>query len=207
MLMPAVFTVCAAILSTVPTSDTDTTAWSKSFTPPVPLKTDRLRLEPLDPEHAQLDHAALMSSREHLRKTLHWGDWPTADMTVAANRADLERHKAEFDRREAYAYTVLSLDGTRCVGCVYLKPLGQSKPRAAMVAYWVVADELPNDLDHHLVEALLEWLGKEWPLDNVVLPLHTDNARGVLLARKLKLRSAGPPRDDHVRFVWQRDKP
>lgn len=178
-------------------------AWSKEFTPPLALDTPRVHLEPLKPEHAELDHQAVMSSREHLRKTLHWGDWPAEGMSVAENRSDLERHWKEFENREAYAYTVMTPDRKRCVGCVYLKP-GGNRPRDAMLAFWVAEEELAGDLDKHLLEALVLWLERVWPLDTVTIPLHTDNGRGVKIAEDLKLRRLGAPKDDMVRFAWMR---
>ena len=80
--------------------------WSTDFTPPQVLDTDIVHLEALSPVHTELDFAALMSSREHLTRTLHRGDWPHPDFTVEENRVDLQRHWDEFNRREAYAYTV-----------------------------------------------------------------------------------------------------
>ena len=123
-------------------------------------------------------------------------------MTVDDNSNDLERHW-KVENREAYASTVLTPDSERCVGCVYFKPVGK-QPRAAGIAYWVVEDELANNLDEHLIETVLAWIEHDWPLDNIVTPLHTDNERGVKLADKLELRPGGPPRNDMVRYVWQR---
>jgi RimJ/RimL family protein N-acetyltransferase len=177
--------------------------WSKDYQPPTELNTPTVHLEPLGPQHAELDHKAFMSSREHLHRTLHWGDWPREDTTVEDNRSDLARHGKEFDNREAYAFTVLSTDRKRCLGCVYMKPLNKH-PRAVGIAYWVVEDELVNDLDEHLIKSLLEWFEKDWALDMAVFPLHTDNERGASIAKKLGLRQGGPPRKDMIRFVWQR---
>ena len=84
--------------------------WTAEFQPPMVLDTPRFHLEPLGPQHAELDYEAFMSSREHLLATLHWGGWPSADATVEGNRADLTRHADEFVAGEAYAYTVLTPD-------------------------------------------------------------------------------------------------
>lgn len=183
----------------------ETAAWDKAFSPPMELKTKRMHLEPLKPDHAELDHAAFMSSREHLRKTLGWGGWPADDTTVAANRKDLNRHWQEFENREAYAYTVLSPDRKRCLGCVYLKSV-KGKPRTAGMAYWVIEEELAKGLDEHLVEAVLDWIERDWPLDHIVQPLQTANARGVAIAKKLGLRPGGPEKDGQIRYVWQREQ-
>jgi len=182
--------------------DPEFDAWSRAFTPPNEHDTERVHLEPLHPQHTELDFAALMSSREHLRETLHWGEWPREDFTTEGNREDLERHWMEFENREAYAYTVLTPDRSRCIGCIYLGPV-ESKPRAASLAYWVVADELTNDLDRHLLDTVLGWTESDWPFDEVILPTHTDNARGMMIAKERGL-DEGPRANDRVRFVWRR---
>ena len=48
------------------------------FDPPTSLATDQFRLEPLGPQHNQADHAAWMSSVEHIRSTPGYPDrrWP-----------------------------------------------------------------------------------------------------------------------------------
>lgn len=176
-------------------------AWSAEFTPPAPLETARVRLEPLAPRHAELDYAALMSSREHLRSTLHWGEWPSADFQLEQNRADLARHWAEFETRRGYAYTVLAPDGSRCVGCVYMNPA----PDGAMrLTYWVVEDQLAGELDEHLFRETLAWVGRSWPFRSVEAPVHPDNARGLRIARSLGLVER--PAADRGRrvFVWTR---
>jgi RimJ/RimL family protein N-acetyltransferase len=180
----------AAIAPGAPRAAAPADPWSREFVPPETLATPRVRLEPLAPRHAELDFASLMSSREHLRRTLHWGEWPRADFTLEENRADLERHWKEFEAREAYAYTVLAPDRSRCVGCVYLRPLGHAAPAelpATGLAYWVVEPEIASDLDVHLLESLLAWFQRDWPLETVAVAVHAENERGARIASRLGL--------------------
>jgi RimJ/RimL family protein N-acetyltransferase len=156
--------------------------WTAAFEPPRILDTDRVHLEPLAPRHVELDFAALMGSREHLQRTLRWGDWPRPDFTLEENRDDLARHWQEFVDREGYAYTVLSPDGSRCVGCVYLEALPGGSPDDAAMAYWVIESELEASLDRHLLDALGRWFEDEWPWRRVVLLNHPENGRGHDLA-------------------------
>ncbi len=188
--------------------------WSKSFEPPLALDTSRFHLEPLAPRHVDVDYAALMGSRAHLRETLGWGDWPRDDFTLDENRRDLERHWREFENREGYAYTVLSPDRSRCLGCVYIvKPPLRGKD-AAMLAYWTIEPELANDLDRALAGALIDWLEREWPFERVAFPTRASNARGVEIAESLGLRPAGAELDelksarpDAKLYVWRRSPP
>lgn len=181
--------------------------WEGRFVPPTSLVTSRVRLEPLAPRFTELDHAAFMGSREHLRDTLAWGEWPSANMTVEQNEQDLERHWLEFERREAYAYTVLTRDGAECVGCVYLNPPrgGTDLPLPSVrVAFWVVADRLDEDLDRHLLEELLDWFDDVWLFESATLPLLETDARRREIAQDLGLAEAGTD-EGRVVYLWTRD--
>lgn len=190
----AAFTLFAACA----TNRTSADPYAPSFTPPTTLDTARVHLEPLHPSHTELDYAAFMSSRDHLHRTLHWGNWPRPDFSLAENRADLERHWREFEAREAFAFTVQSADRSRCVGCIYINPLNPKnfaagappEPRAARLAFWVIESELATDLDRHLLEATLTWLRAKWPFSTVYVPLHVENERGQRIARELGLKVA-----------------
>lgn len=183
-----------------PVADRD--PWSPDFEPPRVLATARVRLEPLAPRHAELDFAALMESREHLRRTLRWGDWPRADFTLEENRGDLERHWREFEDREGYAYTVLAPDRSRCLGCVYLVPPRDGAGRDAMLAYWVSEPALATDLDAHLLGSVLAWIERDWPFERVAIPNHPDNARGARIGAEAGLTAA----EDGSVLVWRRSE-
>ncbi|RKY18191.1 MAG: hypothetical protein DRQ55_13965, partial [Planctomycetota bacterium] len=156
-----------------------------SFEPPLLLETARMRLEPLAPRHVELDYAALMGSREHLQRTLRWGSWPPDGFTLEENRGDLQKHWREFEQRVGFAYTVLTPDRQRCLGCIYLTPIapGDFENNRALLAYWVIEDELATDLDRHLLDEVMTWLERDWPFEVVGLLVHDDNARGAVLAR------------------------
>ena len=152
-----------------------------------------------------------MSSRLHLRRTLHWGDWPRDDFTLPENRADLQRHWDEFERREGYAYTVLMPDRSTCVGCVYLVPVPGGADDLAMLAYWVIEPELAYNLDAHLFESLLAWFERDWPFRRVAISTHAENERGHAIARAAGrgTDSAGfeivaQARREETLFVWTR---
>jgi RimJ/RimL family protein N-acetyltransferase len=186
-----------------PASSSQADAWSPRFTPPRSLDTGRVHLEPLTPDHAPLDHAAFMSSRDHLRRTLHWGSWPKDEATVEDNRKDLERHRREFEERKAYAYTVLSPNRQECLGCVYMEPV-KGRPRDVDLAFWVVEPEVRTGLDEHLLKAVLDWIRRDWPFDVVVVSFHVDNTRGIEIAEQLHLPRGQPSDAEHVTFLWQR---
>ena len=162
------------------------------YVPPTGIETARMVLEPLAPRHVERDYAALMSSREHLQRTLQWGTWPREGFTLDENLADLEMHWREFEERVGFAYTVLTPDRQRCLGCVYFTPIDPSQldVNRALFAYWVIEDELETELDRHLLESILTWVKSDWPFEAVGLLVHDDNTRGSELARAAELEVA-----------------
>lgn len=140
----------------------------------------RYRLEPLRTEHNAIDHRAVMESAADLR--IRTADrWPTVDFSTDENRADLEMHQGEHERREAFTYTVLDPAGRPCFGCVYVNPVerllarwgGQppegfpSEPHVACVTHWVTPGERASGGERALVEALREWFVAEWAFSRV----------------------------------------
>lgn len=137
------------------------------FVPPTSLVTARFRLEPLGPQHNEADHAAWTSSIEHIRATPGYsvGRWPPADgMSLEANRADLERHAADFAAGRGFTFTVLDTADGDVIGCVYLYP-APSADFDVTVRSWVPADHA--DLDIPLADAVAAWLAADWPWPRV----------------------------------------
>ncbi len=166
-------------------------AFRPGFVPPPPLRAPTWHLAPLKPDLAEPDFAAWRSCRERLVDELQWNGWPGPQFTLADNVTDLADHYAEFERREAYAYSVLGPD--RCLGCVYVEPWRDG----AQLAFWVTDAALPIEGD--VVAAVLDWLDG-WPLGRVVVPVHPGNLRGRALLASLGLEQCpGPP--DHLTFA------
>ena len=137
----------------------------RDFDPPTTLVTEHFVLEPLGPEHNESDHAAWTSSIAHIRTTPGYpdGSWPPAEgMSLEANRADLERHRADFAARRGFTFTVLEPDSRQVIGCVYLYP-SASPEHDVEVLSWVRADRAA--LDTAVADAVAAWLDTEWPWD------------------------------------------
>jgi RimJ/RimL family protein N-acetyltransferase len=135
------------------------------FTVPERLVTETFVLEPLGPEHNERDHAAWSSSVDHIRATHAFAgrSWPRP-MSLAENLADLERHRAEFDERTAFAYTVLDPETDDVIGCVYVDPM-PSSPDGVVVRSWVRATHA--ELDEPLRGTVVAWLEREWPVEPI----------------------------------------
>jgi hypothetical protein len=133
------------------------------FDPPTSLVTDRFRLEPLGPQHNEADHAAWMSSIEHIRATPGYpdGNWPPqGGMSLEKNLSDLRRHADDFTKGAGFTFTVLDTVDDDVIGCVYLYP-STAEEYDVTVQSWVRADRA--DLDAPLAAAVANWIATDWP--------------------------------------------
>ena len=143
---------------------------------PAGLRTGQFVLRPLLASDAELDYDAVMESREFLR-TWEQSTWPADDFTLAANIEDLLKHERQHANGDAFTYTVMNLDQTECLGCVYVLPpdgkmftgalvtatgADQWSDCDAAVLFWVRKSRLPEDLDRVVLDALVGWLDGHW---------------------------------------------
>jgi len=143
----------------------------KDFKIPLQLETHRLRLRMLKVSDVVKDYDAVMSSVEHLQKTKPFGPnqkWPQG-LTFEQNLIDLGWHQKEFQMRSSFAYTVMSLDESRCLGCMYIYPSPNSD-YDAMIALWVRQSEAESGLDEHLFKSMKQWIADEWCFEKVAYP-------------------------------------
>ena len=148
---------------------------SRSFVPveyevPDGLDTARFVLRMLSVDIAERDYDAVMTSVEHIRGVFGPLDrWPSPDMTLDQNRADLARHQADFLARRSFAYTVLTPDHNKCLGCVYISP-SPNRAYDAAAFMWVRASEKATGLDALLFSSVQRWLQECWPFRKVAFP-------------------------------------
>lgn len=135
-----------------------------SFDVPTGLTTSQFSLAPLGPEHNQADHAAWMSSIDHIAATPGFADrdWPH-EMSLDQNREELVEHQRDWADRRGFTYTVLAPQGA-VIGCVYIYPL-DGVPHAAHVSSWVTATHA--ELDSVLYQTVTGWLADLWPFERV----------------------------------------
>ena len=137
------------------------------FAVPTGLVAEQFRLEPLGPQHNERDHAAWMSSIEHIRSTPGFDGWgwpPVEGMSLDRNLADLRRHADDFATRAGFTYSVIQVPGDDVIGCVYMYP-ARDDSAIVDVRSWVRADRA--DLDKPLYDAVSRWLGTDWPFPHV----------------------------------------
>jgi hypothetical protein len=140
------------------------------FNPPTLIETPHFKLVPLGPAVVKADFDAYMSSIEHLQKTFTRStDWPHAGISDADAMLDMQTEQGRFNARKSFAYSVLTPDGSRERGSIYVSP----SPVAgydAVVRLWVTKAEYDAGFDAELYKWVVAWVRKDWPFRNVAYP-------------------------------------
>ena len=140
----------------------------QEFVVPEKLETDDFRLRMLTVGDVVKDYDAVMSSADFLKTLWPGSTWPEG-LTLEQNLIDLGWHQKEFQRRSSFAYTVITLDETRVVGCVYIDPTSK-RGYDAEVYLWAREAAMGSPADARLYEVVRQWLTKDWPFDKVAFP-------------------------------------
>ena len=130
------------------------------FSVPTGLVTEAFTLRMLSIDDVEKDFEAVTSSAAHVSQVWPDSDWPQG-LTLRQNLIDLGWHEKEFQNRSSFAYTVVSPDESRVLGCVYLYPTLKAAYDAE-IFLWVRESELAAGLDRELFLAVRAWLGSEW---------------------------------------------
>ena len=142
----------------------------KEFDVPAVLETASFRLRMLTVNDVVKDYDAVMSSIVHLQRQNVFGDtWPRSTLTLEQDLIDLGWHQKEFQTRRSFAYTVMSLNESECLGCVYIEP--SNSPEVEVEVYlWVRQTEYEKGTDPVLFAAVKSWISEVWPFKTVDYP-------------------------------------
>ena len=141
------------------------------FELPSGFETPEFRVRPITIADAEKDYEAVMESIEIIHASLLNDRWPTESFTLDENRRDLAAKERKFERRQSFTYTVVSLDESQVLGCVYINK-GIGGPDAA-VFMWVRRSVQDAGLDSLLEAAVRDWMEKDWPFEWIVYPGRT----------------------------------
>lgn len=140
------------------------------FAVPTLVEGPGFKLVPLGPALVEVDYRAYMSSIAHLQATFTRSTgWPNAGLTLKDAMVDMETEAARFAARSSFAYAVLTPDGTRERGCVYVYP-SKVAGHDAQVVLWVTAEEYAAGFDAELYAWTQKWIARDWPFRNVAYP-------------------------------------
>jgi hypothetical protein len=139
------------------------------FIVPERLEAPAFLLRPLTVHDVVRDYDAVMSSAAELKGRMAVGSiWPEG-LTLEENLIDLGWHQREFTIRHSFAYTVVSHDGARCLGCCYIYPSSDPAFDAAAY-YWARQSRIGDGADQALGDAFRGWLARDWPFRSVAFP-------------------------------------
>jgi RimJ/RimL family protein N-acetyltransferase len=158
------------------------------------MTTAEVVVRPLSVSDAEADYEALMSSRESLR-VWEQGEWPSDDFTLEENRSDLKEHEDDHAAGRAFTYTVTDPANEKCLGCVYLYPLGSVLRTMgagdadvedvgdyeAYVTFWVRESQLAGGLERRLLQGLIDWLDRDWAFRRIAFGTNTADTRQMAL--------------------------
>lgn len=140
------------------------------FSPPTRVVGKGFQLVPLSPALVKIDYDAYMSSIAHLQATFSRSpQWPHAGITDAEAMLDMETEQGRFERRESFAYGVLTPDGSRERGSVYLSP-SPVPGFQAVARLWVTKAEYDAGFDAELYRWARHWVKTAWPFARVAWP-------------------------------------
>lgn len=164
-----VWTILLSMLSTS-TLGQDSPWIPDEFNVPTVFENDHFRLRTLTVNDVVKDYDAVMSSLDHLQGVFGPNStWPQADLSLEQDLIDLGWHQKEFQKRSSFAYTVVSLDEERVLGCVYIYPTTHRNFDAS-VFLWVRADVVDDGYDAILYKTVTEWIEADWPFSNAAFP-------------------------------------
>ncbi len=132
-----------------------------SFQVPTAYVGANYKIVPLGPAVADLDYHAYMSSIEHIRKT-EGGDWPRPDLTMEDQAKDMAGEKAQWDGRKSFPFAVLNLEGTKELGCFYLRP-STKQGFDVSVTMWTTKEEFAKGFEDQLYKDMKTWVAEAWP--------------------------------------------
>ncbi len=137
---------------------------------PEVLETDQFRLRILRASDVDKDYDAVMTSLDHLQGVFGENSaWPSPDLTRQQDLIDLEWHQSEFEKRSSFTYTVMTLNESICLGCLYIFP-SKSKDFEADVYMWVRKSVYDKGLDPILFLTVKNWISDIWPFFKVRYP-------------------------------------
>ena len=138
------------------------------FSVPQTLETGEFRLRMLTVNDVVKDYDAVVSSADHCKTIWPGPGWPDG-LTLEQNLIDLGWHQKEFQIRRSFTYTVVNLDESTVLGCVYIEPT-KRRGYDAVVYLWARQSELAGGLEDRLYRAVQEWLRSHWPFESPAFP-------------------------------------
>jgi hypothetical protein len=174
--------------------------WSGTTLPPMAHRSKTFSIEAISPRVREIDHAAYMSSVEHLHRALEWG-FPNPEVVAADpdfTHLDMWGEWVSLGRGDAFTFVALTHERDRELGAAYLRPTedGDDAYETGLM-FWVVEEVLRDDLDIALLNDMLAWIEAEWDFTRVIHYTPEAYRRGLDVAAAAGLRRVDRPGPAH----------
>jgi hypothetical protein len=161
---------------------------------PKKLETREFIILPLRPRHADLDYKAQSKSKEILERNEFSKELENVS-TIEDNLEAVREKRAAHVAHEAFSYTVLRPDKSMCLGGVHIESLHLALKEAnchpntldmvqedeAVITFWVRQSQIVSNLDQRLLQSLIVWMRKDWPISHFFFQTNRNNKRQVKL--------------------------
>jgi RimJ/RimL family protein N-acetyltransferase len=166
------------------------------------LVTDEFILRPIVASDVELDYAAVMESKEYLRPWEQTG-WPAEDFTLEDDLKDVVMLEERHNARHAFTWTMLDLDETVCLGCVYIMPPdarsyresritpvgdAQWQDYGGLVNFWIRTSRLSSGIDERLLAAMRPWFAEHEKLGRILVVTNEEVGQQVQLIEQAGLQ-------------------
>ena len=143
---------------------------------PAGFSRDRFVLRPITIHDVIRDYDAVNASTALLRARFGeaWGWPPEEPQSIEEAMIELAWHQKEGELRRSFNYAIVSPDGSRALGCVYVDPPEDDDGHDAWIDWWVREDE-PRELEAELEAAVREWIAAEWPFQSPRWPAYAQS--------------------------------
>jgi hypothetical protein len=169
MIRPAaVLLVSLASLHVAAFAQSTTTLVPESFAVPTTYAAADYKLVPLGPDVANLDYDAYMSSIEHIQSRMG-GKWPRPGLTMDDQAKDMAGEKSQWEGRKSFPFAVLTKDGSKELGCFYLRP-SRKEGYDAVATMWTTKEAFDKGFEDKLYTDMKAWVAKAWPFQKVAWP-------------------------------------
>ncbi|HEY7886006.1 MAG TPA: hypothetical protein VIC08_13770 [Cellvibrionaceae bacterium] len=139
------------------------------FTAPQSWTGTLFKILPASPEWAELDFQAVWLNRQKLHSFFGEDDcWPPDNLDLEADRADLHWHFQEFQAGRSFAYSLLTLNQKKCLGCLYIYPTASENHDAE--AYLWTCTTLTTARKQNVEAEIMAWLQCYWPFSAIAWP-------------------------------------
>ncbi len=81
---------------------------------------------------------------------------------MADQAKDMTGEKAQWEGRKSFPYAVLTSDGTKELGCFYIRP-SNKEGYDAVATMWVTKDQFDKGFETQLLADMKTWLNTAWP--------------------------------------------